>query len=268
MRLKPGCMGVPPRLVRGPCAAGIDIRPGSWDVVVADLVRNPSTHVSVVRPVFVGKVDDEEQVMWVLRQWKVRYAVADTRPETTLAKRLQEKAFDHGIKVWRAEYNTAPSGSSVEITENANEGLLKLDRTMTLDNVHFSFLTGRTVLLPQNYRSITGGDFVREMCSSSRVPVKVANREAWSWEHQGPDHAFHAWNYLLVAIQKSNLLAYGGALTMGAHKGIVEGTLRRNITADPIETGVKTAGTVAARGGIDWKGILDEEDGGGLYLEV
>lgn len=265
MFLPQGCMGVQPRQVRGPCAAGVDIRPGSWDVVVCDLVRGETSRLQVVRPVFVGKVSDEEQVLFVLRQYKVRYACADTRPETTLAKRLQAAAWGHGIKLWRAEYNTAPS--TIQVSENDAEGLLKLDRTLTLDDVHFAFNVGLTVVLPQNFRQITGGDFVREMTSSSRVPIKWQGRDAYSWEHQGPDHAFHAFNYCLVAVQRSNLLSWGGEVTAGAHRGLVDSALDKNLVR-PVSTGAKGP-SVLHRGEIPWERVFAADDKGGeFFLEA
>ena len=226
IELPRGCMGIQPASVRGPCAAGIDIRPGSWDIVVADLRRSPA-QVPVVRPIFVGKVRDEADVLFLLRQYKVRIAVADTRPEMTLAKRLQVSAEPYGIQVWRAEYNTAPS--AIEMQSNDKEMVLKMDRTMTIDVVHFSFLTGLTVVLPQNYKEITGGQFAREMTSSQRVPTRWQGKDCYAWEHQGPDHSLHAFNYLLSAIRKGNLISYGGAETMGAERGLVDGTFGKNL---------------------------------------
>jgi len=261
---KTGCMGVQPATVKGPCAAGVDIRPGSWDVVVGDVQQSQGTKLPVVRPVFIGKVVDEEQVLFVLRQYRVRFAVADTRPETTLAKRLQVACVPHGIKLWRAEYNTAPS--TVEVQENAVEGILKLDRTLTLDAVWYAFSQGLTVILPQNYREVTRGSFVREMCSSSRVPTKWLGRDAYAWEHQGPDHGFHAFNYLLTAVRMSNLLAYGGDRTMGATRGVVTSRAGRVVTR--VDTGHRADRTVVAKSGIDWKKAFGADDDEALYLEA
>ena len=267
VRIPSGCMGLQPSSIRGPCAIGCDVRPGSWDVVIADLIRNPKSQLRVVRPVFIGKVEDDEQVEFVMRQYKVRFGGIDTRPETTLAKRLQTRAAPLGIKLWRCEYNTAPS--TIEVTENEAEGLLKLDRTLTLDAVHYSFMTGGTVLLPQNFRQVTGGQFTREMTSASRVPIKWQGRDAYSWAKQGPDHVFHAWNYLLVAIGRSNMLAYGGELTAMAHRGIVEGSLKKNLvnhvdSGDPKKRDRLTAHMV------DWDGIMNDQvdNDEGLFLEA
>jgi hypothetical protein len=219
VELPKGCMGVTPSSVRGPCAIGVDVRPGSWDVVCGDVVMSPAG-LYVARPLFVGMVRDELDVLHVMQQYKVRVGVCDTRPETTLAKRLQVSARDKGIEVWRAEYNTSPS--TIDMQANEKEMVLKLDRTMTLDTVHYAFQTGLTVVLPQNFKEITGGDFVREMCSSQRVPTRWMGKDCYTWEGRGADHAFHAFNYFLAAIRKGNLMAYGGTETMGPSRGLVE----------------------------------------------
>lgn len=217
-----GCMGIQPRDVRGPCAAGVDIRPGSFDIICADVVRSPAG-LCVVRPLFIGKVRDEIDTLFVIEQYKVRVAVVDTRPETTLAKRLQVSAREKGIEVWRAEYNTSPS--SIDMQANENEMVLKLDRTMTLDTVHYAFQTGLTAVLPQNFKEITGGQFLREMCASQRVPTRWMGKDCYAWENRGADHSFHAFNYLLAAIKKGNLAAYSSLETMGPSRGLVESTI-------------------------------------------
>ncbi|MGE5610475.1 MAG: hypothetical protein ACM359_14590 [Bacillota bacterium] len=229
VELPQGCMGVQPKTVRGPCACGVDIRPGSWDIICADVLMAPSG-IHVVRPLFIGKVRDEQDVLFVMQQYKVRVGVADTRPETTLAKRLQGAARDKGIEVWRAEYNTSPG--AIDIQANESEMVLKLDRTMTLDNVHYAFTTGLTVVLPQNFKEITGGQFAREMIASQRVPTRWMGKDCYMWENRGADHSFHAFNYLLAAIKKGNLIAFGGAATMGPSLGMVESSQPKNVKRD------------------------------------
>lgn len=233
-------------------------------MVIADLHRSPITKINVVRLVFGGKLRDEQDTLWVLRQYGVRFAVSDSRPETTIAKRMQLSAREHGIKIWRAEYNTAPS--NIEVQENEREGMVKLDRTMTLDRVHYNFQQGLSVALPQNYGEIDRGDFAREMCAGTKVPTKWMGRDCYVWNHQGPDHKFHAWGYLDVAIRLSNMLAFGGVHTMMATQGMVASSLRRNIaTVDSAETGRKD-GVVVGRGHLDWKKIEKEDEAS--YFEV
>jgi hypothetical protein len=257
-----GCFGLSPKLVRGPCAFGCDIRPGSWDLVVGDVHRNEAG-VWVTRPVFIGKVRDEVDVLFVAKQYHARVGVCDTRPETTLAKRLQIAGRDCGIEVWRAEYNTAPS--SIPAVANHNEGVLKLDRTMALDDVHYAFHTGIGIIIPQNYREITGGDFERELISSTRVPTRWMGKDCYSWEHSGPDHSFHMLGYLLAAIKVGNLIAYGGIETMGATLGAIHGRANE-VAAARKRREEMTPQEIEALSAEFYRADMEEAEG--LFLEV
>jgi hypothetical protein len=221
LKLPPWCMGLDPKLCARPCAAGIDIRPDSWDVCVLDVVRSQKVaQLRVPRLVFYGKVEDEAQAWHVLCNYGVRFGVADAQPDATLAERLQKRAQKRAMMFWRARYNSAPS--EVKVVENALEGMLRLERTMVLDDVQFALAGGLGLALPQNYKLICGGDFAREMVASVRVPEMWHQRLCFKWQNQGPDHAFHAVSYALVALEKGKLLNLGTDATMGAIPGIVD----------------------------------------------
>lgn len=255
--LPKGCMGLPPRMVRA-SAAGIDVRPGSYDVVVGDVLFSRTTRTRVVRIVFVGKLRDESEALFVLRQYKTRVAVIDTRPEMTIAKRFQDNARKYGIAVWRAEYTTVPT--SVLVTENFNEGLLKIDRTMGLDNVQHSFNTGLTIVIPQNYREILGGHFVSEMISSTRASHRFAGgKDGYIWEASGDDHVFHAMNYLLVAIDRANLGINNIEATIGPTRGMTVSEVVR--CSDPRDIDSSQNIVVDHNVGLDWASIEKADEG-------
>lgn len=209
---------------------GVDVRPGSYDTLVGDVlfVRGDP----VLRLVFAGKLEDPDQIEAVARAYRVRTAVGDSRPETYMILTLQRKLERYGIDLWRAQYNSMPT--HVEMTRNEAEKLVKLDRTLTLDAVQMAFKSGLTVMLPQNFRDIAGGDFAREMVASKRIMAKYQRDEVYTWEHIGPDHAFHAFNYLMVATRMAGLFGYAGHAVMGAVKGLVRG---RGEGAGHAETG-------------------------------
>lgn len=215
-----GAMGLLPSMIVGRCAVGCDIRPGSWDVAIGDVVLG-SKGLRVPRLVFYGKVRDDEDVEALADQYRAVGGVSDSRPDATLAERLQGRMRKKGMRWWRANYNTAPS--DVKMQENVGEGILKLERTMTLDDVHWGFLTGIGIALPQNFREIAGGDFAKEMTSSTRVPTRWHGQEWNRWADQGPDHAFHAINYMLVAMAKIGLAAWGSGEIVGATPGYMRG---------------------------------------------
>jgi hypothetical protein len=233
-----GCMGIQPKFLTNACAMGVDIRPGSWDVIIGDLWR-PGPDRKVARAVFIGKVRDEVDVEFLAEQYPVRCGIVDSRPDGTLSKRLVDRLVKRGKNFWRAQYATNPS--TVEMTKNEKERIITLERTMTLDNNSWMpFVTGMGAALPENFRDIMGGKFKNEMCASTRQPV-MWNQEPWNRWSEGSDHAFHAWNYMMVAMQIGRMEHLGDPTTLMARPGRVESSLssdfesKDDMDADMIE---------------------------------
>lgn len=230
-------MGMQPRLASPPSLAGIDIRPDSWDVTIADLQRSAVSGIlrTVLRPVFVGKVHNERQALFVMQQYGVTYGVADCRPEATLAKRLQETCNREGIELWRAQYNTVPS--AIKVGRNESERLLNLERTMTLDVVHNAFQTGLGMQLPQNYKELNSGAFATELKNPTKVMTEWHKRPWWDWKNNGADHAFHSLNLLWVAyLEISPYAIYGLGDQTAIIRGSVQG-LMPALVQEPSEDG-------------------------------
>lgn len=205
-------MGLPLHLCTRPAVAGIDVRDGSWDVNIGDIkkaqISEAQIQMNIVRPIFIGKLTDEKQVQFVLEQYGVRYGVVDCRPEATLAKRLQESCGKVGIELWRSEYNTVPS--TIKVTRNESERLLKLERTMAMDVVHGAFQTGLKTVLPQNYKDITLGQFSAEMQSPTKVFTTWSGKPWWIWTKGGADHSFHAYTLMMIAFEEISGYALRG----------------------------------------------------------
>src|SRR6185312_7053570 len=105
MKLPQGCMGVPPQMVRSACAAGVDVRFGSYDLAIG-CVERPAHDRFVTKLVFYGKVPDDEAVMFLMQQYRVVCGVGDARPDATVMARLQTAARKKHIQFWRAQYGT------------------------------------------------------------------------------------------------------------------------------------------------------------------
>jgi hypothetical protein len=257
-RFPDNCWALDPQKVRrGQTAFGCDVRKGSWDLLIGEVVRSQMHAAPVLRIVFSGKVRDEHDAYFFVRQYGCRFGVCDARPDGELVLRFQRACNLRGIRVWRANYNVAPS--DIEIAENAKEMLLRIDRTMTLDAVHQAFVIGRHLALPQNYHDISGGEFERELKNPARVPTKHHSAMVWTWEGT-PDHTFHAFNYLNLACRRGQLLMGGGNECMMSVPGLVKAG-----TGDVpmmIETGAKIG--CAPKIAIDWtrvEALEDERDG-------
>lgn len=228
--LPKGCMGIPPDAVRNPCAMGVDVRPGSWDVSIGDVVRRGPKFVA--RLVFYGKVRDEDDVVWLCNQYPVRCGVVDVRPEQSIAPRMVKSLRAQHKEFWRAQYNTNPT--AVEMTVNEKEHLLTLERTMAMDEVYFALDKGETMAIPENYASIEGGQFSNELKAPTKVPILWHGEPWWRWT-DGADHAFHSLNYLLVAMKVGKLWQ---ARTTGITtiKGMTESVGRKDRIDDPDES--------------------------------
>lgn len=215
-------MGIPPLKVRSSCAVGVDVRPGSYDIAIGESSRvNPEQ--SVAKLVFYGKVRDEKDVLWLCDQYPVRCGVADGRPDTTIIFRMVEKLRKARKDFWRAQYNPNPI-NNVEMTMNEAEHIVTLHRTMALDNVFFAAHTAMGLALPENFMEICAGQFSKEMCSSTRVPVIFKGQEAWEWTG-GADHAMHAVGYMMAAMRIGKMsMATSDFITIT--RGAVQGSIQ------------------------------------------
>jgi hypothetical protein len=227
-------MGIQPSSVTSPCAIGIDVKPNSYDCCIGQVVK-PAHDVDIAQIVFYGKVRDEKDVIWLANQYPVRCGVADCRPESTIIARMIEKLRKQRKEFWRAQYS--PNSAAIEMTLNEKERLVTLHRTMALDNVFFRASTATGLALPQNFREICSGQFMSEMCNSTRVPVIERGEEAWRWT-SGSDHSHHAMSYMLVAM-KIGRLAMGASNLITTVPGAVSGSIAANISdeddVDPFE---------------------------------
>jgi hypothetical protein len=224
-----GCFGVNPKRVHGPVACGLDIRPTSYDTAVIELISLPgdTTGTLVPRLVFYGKVPDERTGIYLIRQYRARAVVADSAPDFTVVRRMAQAVNWWGVKMWRAQYLTTPS--QVKIAENADEGILKLERTLSLDDVWWKFHT-KGILVPQNFRDICGGKFVTELTSSTKIETPWQNGGTrMRWDKAGDDHVFHALGYALAAAEWGNIARFGGGSLVGPTKGLVASTIDQSM---------------------------------------
>lgn len=219
-----GCMGIQPMKVTSPCAMGIDQRPGSWDVAIADVVR-PKPDRPMVRLVFYGKVRNEEDAIWLAQQYPVRCGVGDSRPDAMIMSRMVEKLRKMRKDFWRVQYNPN-NANAVEMMINDKERLLTVNRTMAMDELLYKAATDASLLIPQNFREICSGAFASEICVPTRVPVIERGEDTYSWT-DGTDHTFHALTYMLVAL-KVGKLTMGNSTLITTIKGAVEGSIASN----------------------------------------
>jgi len=170
------------------CIAGVDVG-GVFHVHCEEIVDGKR----VKR--YIGHVNSWEEVGKVFEKYNVWLAVIDVRPETHAAKRFQ--AEWSGI-VWLCEYPPNPTTKDMQV--NQAEAYIKIDKHQSLDASLEDYLSKR-VVLPVDWQSLDGGDFVAQMIAPVRTEVERSGgiRVAIWVEGDNPDHHRHADNYCKIA---------------------------------------------------------------------
>ncbi len=167
------------------CAMGVDVGK-VFHVEITDNLTQCGPRV-----VWAGTVQDDEELSRLMRAYDVRCCVVDAAPETHLVKKFQAR---HPGRVFLARYDANRIG---EPLINTDDGIVSYDRTQSLDASHAELLE-RGVILPAEFRTIDGGEFVRQMCAPARVFEESRGRYVWI-EGSEPDHYRHAHNYNWIA---------------------------------------------------------------------
>lgn len=162
-------------------------------VVIMD---NPEGKIK--RPLYIGTVRNFEELDFLIKQFDVMIGVVDARPETREANKFAERVKAQlNRAVWLCEYPT--SDKIEDLNYNAEEGIVKVDRTQTLDELVSEFLL-KNIILPANAASLDTGEVFAQLCAPTRIYDEKAKR--FRWEEKGqPDHYCHAFNYCNIGFQ-------------------------------------------------------------------
>lgn len=202
---------IPPSQVGQICAAGIDVRPMSWDLLIADVVKPPCRPGDrqlppIPRIVFAGKMPGEAECLFFLRQYKVIKAVADAGPEGTLVIRMADECPKYGIDFWRARYQQLVN-SPILGRHNNVEKVISVEKTMAID-IAAQAIRENWIAFPKNAMEILEGQFASELKAVSRTTTPTPSGPRPVWKKKGPDHAINALAYLLIAFREFNLLDF------------------------------------------------------------
>jgi hypothetical protein len=159
---------------------------------------------------FVGEMPDFDDVSQLMRLHGVQQCVVDALPETRAARGFQEKWRG---RVWLAYYVAASKQESA-VRLDADQGVVYLDRTRTLDAMFGLFAkagrgeAGNT--LPANARYLP--DYYAHLKAPERRLTRAADgNQVAVYVESGPDHYAHAENYCSVALGQVRGLAVGWA---------------------------------------------------------
>jgi hypothetical protein len=129
-----------------------------------------------------------EEVIDLLRRYRVRCYVIDAMPETRESRRISSR-LPGGFMCY----------FSAGKKDQVNGNIITTDRTQTLDNVKAAVVS-QSLKLPVNARTIP--DYYAHMTASTRIYDEAANRGegGYFWvEGSKADHFFLATAYCLMA---------------------------------------------------------------------
>lgn len=164
-----------------PTIAGIDV--GTLCHIVIGLPVNDT-----IRIVYVAEIPIQEpyEIIEIFKRFRVKIYVIDALPETRFARKLSS-LYKVGFLCYYSQFKK-------ELIVNVKDCILSADRTVSLDTLKESFVLQKMVL-PANARSIK--DLYDQMSSSVRSYNEEKDR--YEWVESGPDHYFHAFNYMCLA---------------------------------------------------------------------
>lgn len=178
-----------------PTVMGVDV-----GKVLHVVIRGPQQAESGERPQrWAGEVESFEALGPLMQRFGVVNVVIDAMPETKKARDFQ--ASQPQGRVWLAYYVNQRTGTkrSEPAQWDADNGVVNLDRTRTLDTTFGRFLGER----PENTLPGYARD-VRDYYAHLTAPVRVLQdgtngEKVTSYVESGPDHLAHAENYCTVA---------------------------------------------------------------------
>lgn len=173
--------------VPGSCTMGIDV--GSFlDVRISRVLAGKRVAV------YLGRVNTQDEIYELMKRYNVEYAVIDCGPELHLVDEIQNSA---PCSVWRCRFNSA-EGKIQNISYDTSNMEIKVDRTFIMDRALAQLRRGKNIL-PKNYDSIFGGDYLKQMTNSVRERVlDPSGNERYEWL-KTEDHHWLADCYDLLA---------------------------------------------------------------------
>ena len=150
-----------------------------------------------VKMIWAGEVVSWRELDEVMKRFNVRFGVVDAQPGG-----LEQKEFclAHLGKMMMAYY-PAYMDTTKDVFKDKDEAIIHINRTLVMSMVVQAFFNGQ-ILLPVDVRSIR--DFYKMM----KAPVKATQEDAHGNMRtffpptRVADHYFHAFVYLLTAIER------------------------------------------------------------------
>jgi hypothetical protein len=165
--------------------------------------------------------DSEEQLITILKRFGIRFGIMDAMPNKHTAKKISKLFFG---KLFLSYYQTGmASKSKFDVVDwNISEHTVHVQRTESLDNLIEGLDNGQWVLpkFSDNVKVLIKHvkNIVIKYVTRFGLTVKV-------YDHNGPDHFFHALNYLNLAFEKAPRFMSG---TSNTDPGVRYSTINDN----------------------------------------
>ncbi len=164
------------------CIAGADIG-SKIHVRISQLLPGGK-----LRAVFIGSVDEFDDIIELSERYRVVCGVVDAMPEQRLSRNLCAR-----MPAWFMCYYREVHRDLIDIPNK----MITVERTQTLDAVKEAILT-KNIMLPMNASDIP--EYYNQMVASTRVYDETLVYPKYVWkEGSKPDHFFHAEAYQLLA---------------------------------------------------------------------
>ena len=182
----------------GPTCMGVDVGT-KLHVVIAER----TTH-STLKVVWLGRLDDFNDLHDIANKFSVRSAVIDIRPET---RKVREFQRTERFQVFGCEYIEQKVGS---INWDEKDYMVKVNRTEICDASHDLIVEPGKLVLPRRNTEID--EFAYEMCNIAKVLVEDNDTglRVYRYKNLGtskPDHYRHAMNYCLMAAERCGVIS-------------------------------------------------------------
>ena len=136
-------------------------------------------------PLYIGIVNNYDDIVELHRNFNVKLGVIDAQPETRFSKKVVATLSGMFMCFY---------GDVKRDIIDPKYRIITVDRTSSLDAIK-EMLILHTINLPKNVASIP--EYYSHMQSLTRVYNEASGKYRWIGDN--PDHFFHAENYALIA---------------------------------------------------------------------
>ena len=180
----------------GPCAMGVDV--GEIKHVVIG-IRSGNEQYQIVKMAQFSGLEAWNQIHDLARQFHVKSAVIDIRPDTDMCRQFQK---EEPYRVFLCEYSDNPAYTR---TWDTIKKIVKDYRTALFDETHRWVVNPGMLTIPRNSHPEVK-EFVKQMCNAYKLLETNKKTGAKAYRYKGKkEHYRNALNYFLLAASRHRI---------------------------------------------------------------